>query len=89
MREHNDPKRDSAIQHHKQQNPDHDIDSEYVEIIDSASFNKKLIFKEQKHIEKRKPEFNVQHAAYYKNKNNKEKPGEGFGKNTIFGTTSK
>ena len=89
MREHNDPKRDSAIQHHKLQNPDHDIDSEYAEIIDSASFNQKLIFKEQKHIEKRKPELNVQHAAYYKNLNNKEKPGEGFGKNTIFGTSSK
>jgi len=70
--EHNNAKKDSAIQTHKKLNPTHTIDANSMEIIDKADNNFKLMLKEMLHINKLKPELNTQHAAAYKKANNKD-----------------
>jgi predicted GIY-YIG superfamily endonuclease len=72
IKEHNNSKKESAIQTHKRLNPTHQIDASNIEIIDRADTNFKLMLKEMLHINKQKPELNTQHAAAYKKANNKD-----------------
>lgn len=83
IKEHNNPKNDSAVQLHLKENPTHIINAENAKIIDSASNNRKLLLIEAFQINKRKPELNTQHTAAYKSKN---KDGVPFGslRNTII-----
>jgi hypothetical protein len=74
IKEHNDPKKDSAIQMHLKEFPSHEINAQNVKILDSATNNKKLMVKEMLHITSKQPSLNTQHAAKYKNKYNKDKP---------------
>jgi len=72
MKEHNNKsKKDSAIQMHKEEFPDHQINALDFEVIDRADNKTKLMLKEMLHINKLKPALNTQHAAKFKN--NKEK----------------
>ena len=71
MKEHNNEKKDSAIQMHKNDYPDHLIDAMNFEIIDRADNDRKLLLKEMLLINKLKPVLNTQHAAKYKNNNDK------------------
>ena len=66
IKEHNNAKKDSAIQMHKRENPSHQIDATDIEILDKADNNFKLMLKEMLHINKLKPVLNTQHAAKYK-----------------------
>ena len=73
--EHNTKQSDttkSAIQVHKKQFPTHQIDANNIKILDRADNNFKLMLKEMLHINTKKPELNVQHAAAYKAKKNEE-----------------
>ena len=72
IKEHNNPNSESAIQTHKRENPTHKIDASNVEILDRADNNFKLMLKEMLHINTLKPELNTQHAASYKNRNNRD-----------------
>jgi hypothetical protein len=63
--EHNNPKKDSAIQ-------THNIDPYKIEIIDRADTNSKIELKEELHIIAKKPQLNIQHAAAYKNTHGKD-----------------
>jgi hypothetical protein len=72
IKEHLNPKKDSAIQTHLQENPTHVFDSENIEILDKATSNFKIRLKEELNIITHKPELNSQHAAAYKRKHNKE-----------------
>ena len=67
IKEHNNPKANSAIQMHKKEHPTHKIDATNIEIIDKADNNFKLMLKEMLHIIKHKPELNTQHASQNKN----------------------
>ena len=60
IKEHNNSKKESAIQTHKRLNPTHQIDASNIEIIDRADTNFKLMLKEMLHINKQKPELNTQ-----------------------------
>ncbi len=44
------PKKDSAIQTHLQENPTHVLDPENIEILDKATSNFKIRLKEELHI---------------------------------------
>jgi len=68
IKEHNNPKTNSAIQMHKKDHPTHLIDASNIEILDKADNNFKLMLKEMLHIIKHKPELNTQHASQNKNK---------------------
>ena len=72
IKEHNNPKGESAIQTHKREYPTHSIDASNIEILDKADNNFKLMLKEMLHINTHKPELNTQHAASYKKLNNKD-----------------
>jgi hypothetical protein len=72
IKEHLNPKKDSAIQTHLQENPTHVFDPENIEILDKATSNFKIRLKEELHIITHKPELNSQHAAAYKRKHNKD-----------------
>ena len=61
--EHNNPNSKSAIQMHLQEQPDHDIDAEYAEIIGRASDDTKLQIKEWIYIKNRDPILNKQFAT--------------------------
>ena len=78
IKEHNAPNKpnntqETAVQMHVRENPTHKMDANNIEIIDRANTKKKLELKEMLHINKHKPELNTQHAASYKQRNNKEK----------------
>jgi len=78
IKEHNAPnkpnnKNETAVQMHMRENPTHKMDANNIEVIDRANTAKKLELKEMLHINKQKPELNTQHAASYKQRNNKEK----------------
>jgi len=70
--EHNNPKKDSAIQTHRKEFPTHNIDPYKIEIIDRADTNSKIELKEELHIIAKKPQLNIQHAAAYKNTHGKD-----------------
>jgi predicted GIY-YIG superfamily endonuclease len=72
IKEHNNPKSESAIQTHKKENPTHQINASNIEILDKADNNFKLMLKEMLHINTHKPELNTQHAASYKKQKNKD-----------------
>ena len=72
IKEHNNPKSESAIQTHKKETPTHQIDAKNIEILDKADNNFKLMLKEMLHINTHKPELNTQHAASYKKQKNKD-----------------
>jgi hypothetical protein len=72
VKEHNNPKGESAIQAHKKEFPGHDIDATTIEVIDRADTNLKLMVKEMLHINHSRPALNTQHAAHYKKMNNKD-----------------
>ena len=72
IKEHLNPKKDSSIQTHLQENPTHVFDPENIEILDKATSNFKIRLKEELHIITHKPELNSQHAAAYKRKHNKD-----------------
>jgi len=78
IKEHNAPnkpnnKYETAVQMHVRENPTHKMDANNIEVIDRANTTKKLELKEMLHINKHKPELNTQHAASYKQRNNKDK----------------
>ena len=50
IKEHLNPKKDSAIQTHLQENPTHVFDPENIEILDKATSNFKIRLKEELHI---------------------------------------
>ena len=62
----------SAIQVHKKSFPDHQIDANNIKILDRADNNFKLMLKGMLHINIKKPELNVQHAAVYNANKNEE-----------------
>jgi hypothetical protein len=66
------PKKESAIQTHLKEHPTHVFKAENIEILDKATSDFKLRLKEELHIVTHKPEINVQHAAAYKIKHNKD-----------------
>jgi hypothetical protein len=70
---HLNPKKDSAIQTHLQENPTNVFDPENIEILDKATSSFKTRLKEELHIITHKPELNSQRAAAYKRKHNKDK----------------
>ena len=72
INEHNNAKKDSAIQTHLLEHPTHIIDASNNEIIDKADNNFKLMLKEMLHISALKPQLNTQYAVAYKKTNNKE-----------------
>ena len=72
INEHNNAKKDSAIQTHLLEHPTHTINASNNEIIDKADNNFKLMLKEMLHISALKPQLNTQYAAAYKKTNNKE-----------------
>ena len=72
IKEHNNPKSESAIQTHKKENPTHQINASNIEILDKADNNFKLMLKELLHINTHKHELNTQHAASYKKQKNKD-----------------
>ena len=72
IKEHLNPKKDSAIQTHLQENPTDVFAPENIEILDKATSNFKIRLKEEFHIITHKPELNSQHAAAYKRKHNKD-----------------
>ena len=72
IKEHLNPKKDSAIQTHLQEHPTHVFDPDNIEILDKATSNFKIRLKEELHIITHKPELNSQHAAAYKRKHNKD-----------------
>ena len=70
MKEHNSKKtgkKETAIQMHKEEFPEHQINALDFEVIDRADTKTKLMLKEMLHINKSKPILNTQHAAKYKN----------------------
>ena len=72
VKEHLNPKKESAIQTHLKEHPTHVFKAENIEILDKATSDFKLRLKEELHIVTHKPEINVQHAAAYKIKHNKD-----------------
>ncbi len=66
IKEHLNPKKDSAIQTHLQENPTHVFDPDNIEILDKA------ILKEELRIITHKPELKSQHAVANKRKHNKD-----------------
>ena len=68
--EHNDGE-ESAIKSHKKATK-HKINAKDIKILDRADSDYKLKLKEAMYINKLKPQLNVQHAAAYKKKHNKE-----------------
>ena len=68
--EHNDGE-ESAIKSHKKATK-HKINAKDITILDRADSDYKLKLKEAMYINKLKPQLNVQHAAAYKKKHNKE-----------------
>jgi len=72
IKEHLNPKKDSAIQTHLQENPTHVFDPDNIKILDKATSNFKMRLKEEFHIITHKPELNSQHEAAYKTKHNKD-----------------
>jgi len=65
IKEHLNPKKDSAIQTHLQENPTHVFDPENIEILDKATSNFKIRLKEKLHID---PDFetNCLDSFFYK-----------------------
>jgi hypothetical protein len=72
IKEHDNEAKDSAIQTHRKEFPTHTINPYNIEIIDRADTNYKVELKEALHINTKKPELNIQHAAAYKRKNKKD-----------------
>ena len=61
MEEHHNDKNSAIHQHMKGMN--HEMDWSNVEIVDSAETDYKLLIKEQLHINKLKPDLNIQSEA--------------------------
>jgi hypothetical protein len=60
-------KKETAMQTHKEDIPEHQINALDFEVIDRADTKTKLMLREMLHIKKSKPILNTQHAAKYKN----------------------
>ncbi len=72
IKEHDNEAKDSAIQTHRKEFPTHTINPYNIEIIVQADTNYKVELKEALHINTKKTELNIQHAAAYKRKNKKD-----------------
>ena len=58
-------KNESAVKQHLNENKEHKIDFDKVEILDRANTNFKLELKEMIHISQQKPIINSQHASKF------------------------